>query len=112
MIKDECLGTFVIDRDREKIIKEFTKTINEFNKFTDVIFSDTNDKYKSVMQNITQYENFLYTQIGQICGHIEDYQSKINDLNLEEFTTSRIKQVTKLYSQMNKYFIEVNKSVS
>ena len=103
MIKDECLGTFAIDKGREEIIREFTEQISIFNEFTDEIASDSK-KYISVMPNIRQYETLMDSQIGQLCGHIDDYQTKIIDLNLEEFTSSRIKQLKLIYSQMNEYF--------
>ena len=31
-IKDECLGTFALDRDREEVISEFTEIIDEYKK--------------------------------------------------------------------------------
>ena len=84
MIKDECLGTFAIDRGREEIIKDFTSQINTYNKFTDEMSSNQN-KYESVLPNVRQYETLMDSQIGQLCGHIDNYLSKINDLNLEEY---------------------------
>ena len=106
MIKDECLGTFAIDRGREEIIKDFTSQINTYNKFTDEMSSNQN-KYESVLPNVRQYETLMDSQIGQLCGHIDNYLSKINDLNLEEFTTSRIKQLILIYTQMNAYFTNI-----
>jgi len=106
MIKDECLGTFAIDRKREKIIKDFTEQLYKYNEYTDDIATEP-DKYVSVMPNIRQYETLMDSQIGQVCGHIVDYQNKINDLNLEEFTTSRIKELISFYNQMNLYFAQI-----
>lgn len=106
MIKDECLGTFSIDREREKLIRDFTEKIGKYYEYTDDIASDP-DKYIKVMPNIRQYQSLMDSQIGQVCGHIDDYQTKINNLNLEEFTTSRIKQLLSFYTQMNLYFEKV-----
>lgn len=110
IIKDECLGTFPLDKDRESIIKDLTVKMTDFNNFTDDFATDS-QKYSSVMQNIRQYETLMDSQIGQLCGHIEEYQSKINDMNLEEFTTSRLKQLVKIYEQMNLYFTDIKSKV-
>jgi len=110
IIKDECLGTFALDRDRDQIIKDFTTQLNKFNKFTDKMASNPN-KYSTVMPNVMQYETLMNSQIGQLCGHIENYSQKIVDLNLEEFTTSRIQQLIKIYTQMNLYFRKIFSNV-
>ena len=106
MIKDECLGTFALDKGREQIIKDFTKQIGSYNEFVDEMASDTK-KYEPVMENVRQYETLMNSQIGQVCGHIENYMQKINDMNLEEFTTSRIKQLIQIYIQMNLYLNDI-----
>jgi len=111
MIKDECLSTFAIDRDREKIIKELSIEIEAYNKYSDVINSDTKNKYDSIKSNIRQYENLMQSQIGQLCGHIDNYYNKIKDMNLEEFTTSRIKKIGSLYKQMNLLFTQNNSDI-
>ena len=69
--------------------------------------SSNQNKYESVLPNVRQYETLMDSQIGQLCGHIDNYLSKINDLNLEEFTTSRIKQLILIYTQMNAYFTNI-----
>jgi len=110
IIKDECLGTFALDRDREKIIAEFEEVINIYYKFNDIIINDS-DKYSTIMQNKRQYEDLMNSQIGQICGHIDNFQNKITDMNLEEFTTSRLKQLIKIYSQMVLYLYKIMNKV-
>jgi hypothetical protein len=110
LIKDECLGTFALDRDREDLVKDLTAQIVDYNKFSDIIASKP-DVYKPAMPNIIQYENLMWSQIGQACGHISDYQNKIKDMELEEFTTSRIKQLIDIYKTMNIYLGEVMKTV-
>lgn len=110
IIKDECLGTFALDRDRETKISEFTEIKSKYYKMTDDIATES-EKYSSVMQNIRQYENLMDSQIGQICGHIENYKTKIDDMNLEEFTTTRISQLIKIFTQMNLYLEDIMKKV-
>jgi hypothetical protein len=45
----------------------------------------------------------LINKVGQLCGHIDNYMTKINDMNLEEFTTSRIKGLVSVYKEINGY---------
>lgn len=108
MIKDECLGTFAIDRDREKVIRDLTLEIQAYNKYSDVIESDTKNQYDSIKPNIRQYETLMQARIGELCGHIDNYYNKLKDMNLEEFTTSRIKKLITLYTQMNSLFKQYN----
>jgi hypothetical protein len=110
IIKDECLGAFALDRDREIIIKEFGEVIDVYYKLNDLIINDS-DKYSAIMQNKRQYEDLMNSQIGQICGHIDNFQTKINDMNLEEFTTTRIKQLIKIYQQMISYLNDIMSKV-
>ena len=99
-IKDECLGTFGLDKDREEDIKLLTESIDKYIKSIELISGDPN-KFSSASTNIRNYQTLMYSQIGQMCGHIENYQSKLNNMNLEEFTTTRIKGLKKIYDNMN-----------
>ena len=110
MIKDECLGIFAVNKDKEQAIKDLNTQINTYNEFVDEFDSKT-DKYKLVTPNINQYKNLMYSQIGQVCGHIVNFQQKINDMNLEEFTESRIKQLITIYTQINLYFADIMSKV-
>jgi hypothetical protein len=101
-IKDECLGTFALDRDREEVIQEFTKVKNDYNKIMDEI-ANNSEKIMTLNQTVRQYENLLINKVGQLCGHIDNYMTKINDMNLEEFTTSRIKGLVSVYKEINGY---------
>ena len=101
-IKDECLGTIVLDRDREDVIKQLTKVINEYYKLNDDIAKDVK-LYTTVIQSVKQYDNVLTLKIGQICGHIDNYMSKIADMDLEQFTTSRIKTLIQIYEEANAF---------
>ena len=49
----------------------------------------------------------LMFKLGEVCGHISDYQNKINKMNLEEFTTTRLKQMVKLYADMCIYLEKI-----
>ena len=109
-IKDECLGIFSIDHGREADIKKLTTAIGKYKQLFDDIASN-NDKYGPIVPNIRQYDDVLNSKIGQVCGHIKDYKSKLDDTNLEEFTTSRITQLVKLYTDMNKYLKSVMSKV-
>jgi hypothetical protein len=100
-IKDECLGTFALDKDRESVIKELTATRNIYMKLIEKLLVNSNE-YGSIMQNFRQQQQLLDDKIGQLCGHITNYYKKLNDMNLEEFTTTRIKGLNSLYLDMNK----------
>ena len=108
-IKDECLGTFALDRDREEVIREFTAVIDEYNKLTDEFTSDS--KYDTAMKNVNQMELLMLDKVGHLCGYIANYMTKINNMQLDEFTTSRIKGLKQIYGDMVKYLNTVNNSV-
>lgn len=108
-IKDECLGTFALDRDREEAIREFTEVIDKYNKIIDEFTSDA--KYTTVMPNVRQMEDLMFNKVGQLCGYITNYMTKINTMQLDEFTTSRIKGLKKIYGDMVIYLNTVNNSV-
>jgi hypothetical protein len=105
-IKDECLGTFALDREREEVIQLFTEVKNINFKLNEKIVNDY-EKFEPVMLNINQYQSLLTSKIGQLCGHIENYLDKIANSNLEEFTTTRIKGLVELYNNMNDYLNDV-----
>jgi hypothetical protein len=109
-IKDECLGTFVLDRDRENVIKQFAKEKELYNKIIDEI-ANNNDKYNSILTNIRNYEDLMMIKIGELCGHVENYNNKINDMNMEEFTTSRIKGLIQIYKDTNLYLKSIVSTV-
>jgi len=99
-IKDECLGTFAMDRDRESAISQLTDLRNQYFKYIDVITGDY-DKYKSQIPAIKQYENIAQFKMGELCGHIPDYFEKIKKMDLDEFTTSRILGIIQIYQEIN-----------
>jgi hypothetical protein len=105
-IKDECLGTFNIDRDREYLVEQLRDIKAQYDKLIDTISSNY-DKYKSQMVSINQYEQLAMKKIGELCGHIPEYMDKVRKLNLDEFTTSRIKGLIGIYTEVNKYLTVV-----
>ena len=108
-IKDECLGTFALDRDREEVIKEFTDVKDEYNKLIDEFIADA--KYDKVMKNVRLTEDLMFNKVGYLCGYIQNYIKKINTMQLDEFTTTRIKGLIKIYGDMVKYLNVVNSGV-
>jgi hypothetical protein len=101
-IKDECLGTFALDREREEVIKLLTETLDINNKLIEKISNDY-EKYETIIPNVKQYGELLDSKIGQLCGHIDNFMSKILNGNLEEFTTTRIKGLVELINNKNSY---------
>lgn len=109
-IKDDCLGTFALDREREEVIKLFTEVKTIYFKLTEKIIDDY-EKFEPVMLNIKQYQTLMDSKIGQLCGHIDNYSQKISDSNLEEFTTTRIKGLIQLYNNMNSYLNDITSKI-
>lgn len=97
-IKDECLGTFTLDKSRESAINLFTENLDEYNKINSLFIDNTNNKYDSLLDSVKNFNNLLLLEIGIICGHIDNYYTKLLSLDLEEFTNTRIEQIALLYS--------------
>lgn len=111
-IKDECLGTFALDRERANVIIEFTDAYDVFIKLSQDIGQvclsevENDSDYDCVMllKNAENYiTNIMHFKFGQLCGYIEDYLTKINTGNLEEFTTNRIKGLIEIINDGNIY---------
>ena len=96
IISDDCLGTFALDRNREDAIKALSLAMGKYSDICDEINSNTK-KYKEIEKSYNQFQNSLKYEVGIICSHIDDNWGKLNDMNLEEFTTSRITQITDKY---------------
>lgn len=101
-IKDECLGTFAIDRERENKIRELTDEKDKYNKYIDDISTDYK-KYSSQISIIRNYEDLAMKKMGMLCGYIPDYMNKIHNMDMEEFTTNRIKGLITIYKEVNGY---------
>jgi len=102
-INDECLGTFAVNHEKESEKKKLANAVTKYNKLTDEIYDTSTNKYSQVLQNVKQYRDIFDIHRGELCGHIKNYIHKIDTMNMEEFTTSRIKQLIILYNDMNSY---------
>jgi hypothetical protein len=99
IISDDCLGTFALDRNRESSISLLSETMDIYRKLLDNFFANYK-KYQKIEASIIQYNDLLAYDIGIICSHIDDNWNKLNDMDLEEFTTARIKQITAKYNEI------------
>ena len=96
-IKDECLGTYPLDRDREENIKDFIDILNTYKKLIETINNNENNMY-DIVDPISEYE-FLTLKMGKLCGHIKNFKDKILSGNLKEITTSRIKGLIEIFNE-------------
>ena len=96
-IKDECLGTFSIDHVREEVIRELTETQNIYEKLIDNYNDGSTTRTAALTKQMTNLEDLKKIKIGEVCSHISDYENKLEQMNLDEFTTSRLKSVAKIY---------------
>jgi hypothetical protein len=103
MIKDECLGSFPMDKNRGEIIRQLTEQITLHRKFLDMRTEDP-DKYQKVWSTVRQNEDLLNLELGKVVGHIKKWQKKLMDLDLEEFSTSRLESIYFIYEKTNKFY--------
>ena len=96
-IKDECLGTFPFDRDREEVIKDFTDILNKYKKLIETINENENNMYDTV--DPISENALLMLKLGKLCGHITHFQDKILSGNLKEITTTRIKGLMEIFNE-------------
>jgi hypothetical protein len=111
MIKDECLGPFAKDNEKEELIKDLSNVRNKYNKLIDNITKDYN-KYQSQIPTIKIYEDASMKKMGMLCGNIPDYLQKIQSMNMDEFTISRIKGLINIYNETNDYLEKIVKNAS
>lgn len=109
-IKDECLGAFPVDKERNDIIRALTEEIVMHNKFLDMRKQDP-DKFQPIWAGIMQREHLLNSQIGEFVGHIKNWHKKLKNMDLEEFTTTRLKEIYGLYFAVNIYYTQVYQSL-
>ena len=93
-IKDECLGTFPFDREREEIIRQFTDVRQDYHKLVQEILY--NEEYYEIASIVIVQQQIVIFKMGQLCGHITNYEKKLIEGKLEEVTTSRIKGLIKI----------------
>jgi hypothetical protein len=106
IIKDECLGTFGIDKDKENAIKDLTAEKDKYNKYIDTIQTHM-EKYQSQIEIIRNYEDLAQRKMGQLCGHIPNYIEKIHNMDMTEITTSRVKGLIGIYREVNGYLAKI-----
>jgi len=106
VIKDECLGTFARDNEKDEQIKILTEEKNKYNKMIDDISSDYN-RFQSQITSIKNYEDLAERKMGMLCGGIKNYMEKIHNLDIEEFTTHRIKGLSEIYREINGYLGDI-----
>jgi hypothetical protein len=53
----------------------------------------------------------MFNKVSQLCGYIPNYADKIKNMQLDEFTTMRIKGMKKLYGDMVIYLQNIVNSV-
>ena len=96
-IKDDCLGTFSIDNTREEVIRELAEAQTIYLKLLDNYADGSIERTVALIKQMSNSEDLLKLQIGEVCGHIPDYENKLEQMNLDEFTTSRLKSVVYIY---------------
>ena len=102
MIKDECLGTFARDNEKEEKIRELTEEKDKYNKMIDTITNDYN-RFQSQIANIKNYEDMAERKMGMLCGGIKNYMEKIHNLEMDEFTIHRVAGLINIYKEINSY---------
>lgn len=110
-IKDECLGTFGIDREKDNAIKELTSEKEQYNKYIDTIQTHM-EKYQSQLEIIRGYEDLAQRKMGELCGHIPNYMEKIHNMDMTEITTSRVKGLIGIYREVNGYLAKIIQNTS
>ena len=110
IIKDECLATTMIDKNREQLIITLGEQIGQYNKFIDLMKTNP-DKYQPIQQSIYQYEQALNLSLGMLVGHIQNWNDKLQQMNLEEFTTTRVEQLIAIYIIFNLLYTDIFNSI-
>lgn len=96
-IKDDCLGTFSIDNTREEVIRELAEAQTIYFKLIENYADGSIERTVALIKQMKNSQDLLKLQIGEVCGHIPNYSEKIILMNLDEFTTSRLKSVVNIY---------------
>jgi hypothetical protein len=104
IIKDECLGTFT--RADTTFLDAFIDEKGKYNKLINEIKNNTN-KYHSQYNIIKQYEDISMRKIGMVCGNIPNYMDKIHDMDMEEFTPNKVKELIIIYKEINEQLTNI-----
>jgi hypothetical protein len=60
-------------------------------------YKDNPDKYCSNWEAVTNFDSQLMLSLGEYVGHIPNYMEKIEKLNMEDFTKSKIRVIIDKY---------------
>ena len=101
-IKDECLGTYQRNKTKDNAIQDFEDELIKNKKLIEE-YKNNPEKQCSNWEAVNKYMMKTYDDIGSYVGHIDNYMDKIDKMNLDEFSMSKILSITKLYKKLNKY---------
>jgi hypothetical protein len=100
-IKDECIGTYQRDKEKETAEREFTKALATFNNL--MLLKKTQQNTNTSWELVEQYITRTMLKIGEYVGHISNYQDKLEKQQLQEFTTTKIQAITQQYNNIVKF---------
>lgn len=101
-IKEECIGVGKIDKERRNLTLQVEKVFNENKKLLSE-FKSNPTEYCTSWESVMNYQDLCLNKIGKHVGHIENYYTKIENMELEEFTKSRLKIIIEEYEKLNNY---------
>ena len=106
MIKSDCIGHNVIDTGKKNLELKIEEEISKFNRFVKKYRGNPN-KYCTSWESVLQFQELTYNTIGEHVGHIDNYVDKIERLEFNDFTESRLKVILEQYKKLNS-FVEGN----
>jgi hypothetical protein len=104
MIKSDCLGVEAVDKERQKLIKNIEITISKYKTMMND-YKVNPDKYCTSWESIIKFQDLTFNKLGQNLGHIDNYVEKIEKLELDDFTKSRLQIIYDEYNKLNNYII-------
>lgn len=106
MIKSDCIGHNSIDTKKKNIELKIEDEISKFNQFVKKYRGNPN-KYCTSWESVIRFQELTYNTIGEHVGHIDNYVDKIERLEFNDFTESRLNVILEQYRKLNN-FIEGN----
>ena len=104
-LKNDCIGTMKIDNKRNILEKNLEKQIRKYKNLMKT-YRRNGNKYCANWSLVTKFQDLSFKVIAEHVGHIENYQSKINNYKFEEFTNTRLKVILEEYYKMNDYILQ------
>ena len=105
MIKNDCLSYIKIDEERTKLVKQVQKEIRDSNKYIK-IFTSNPDEYCESKQGILLRISQKDDKLSQYLGHINNYQSKLENGEFDDFTNERLNNILTLYQSLNEFLLK------